>query len=89
MARNFYLSADVDAPRQDNLRENAYDRATREARRFLSGGNRGYLDIRARLDEVIAEGRRELKARRVADDDVEAWDISCRIMFLLSSWRPL
>jgi hypothetical protein len=90
MARNFYLTADMAAaPREESLREDAYGRAAREARRFLSGGDRSYLDIRARLDEVIAEGRRDLAGRRVAADDIEAWDTSFRIMFLLGTWRPL
>jgi hypothetical protein len=90
MARNFYLSADAAAaPREGSLREDAYGRAAREARRFLSGRNPGYLDVRARLDEVIADGRRELAGKRLAADDIEAWDTSCRIMFLLCTWRPL
>jgi hypothetical protein len=89
MARNFYLTADAAAPRSGNLREDAYDRATREARRFLSAGDRGYSDIRMRLDQLIAEGRRELAGRRVAPDDIEAWDTSFRAMFLLCAWHPL
>ena len=89
MARNFYLTADTAAaPRGKRLREDAYDRATREARRYLAGGDRSYLDIRARLDELISEGRGELIGRRVAADDIEAWDTSFRAMFLLRTWRP-
>jgi hypothetical protein len=85
MAQNSTLTADAAmACRRKSLRENAYDRAVREAERFLSGGHRSYLDIRARLDEAIAEGRGEL----VAADDIEAWDTSFRIMFLLRSWQP-
>jgi hypothetical protein len=71
------------------LREDAYHRAAGEAQRFLSGRDRSYLDIRARLDEVIAEGRRELAAECVTAEDIEAWDTSCRIMFLLQAWQPL
>jgi hypothetical protein len=90
MARNFYLTADTAAaPRGKSLRENAYDRAAREARGFLAGGDRSYPDVRARLDELIAAGRRELAIKRVAADDIEAWDTSFRAMFLLSAWRPL
>lgn len=90
MARNFYLTADTPtAPRKKSLREHAYDRAAREARGFLSGGDRSYLDIRARLDELVAHGRRELAGRRVAADDIEAWDTSFRIMFLLRAWHPM
>jgi hypothetical protein len=89
MARNFYLTADTAAaPREKSLREDAYDRAAREAKGFLSGGDRSYLDIRARLDELIADGRRELADRRVSPDEIEAWDTSFRAMFLLCAWRP-
>jgi hypothetical protein len=90
MARNFHLTASTAvAPREENLREDAYDRAAREARRYLAGGDRSYRDIRARLDELIADSRRELAARRIAADDVEAWDTSFRAMFLLCTWQPL
>lgn len=89
MARNFYLSSDVATIlREANLRGAAYARATREARRYRAGGDRSYLDIRARLDELVSEGRRELIGRRVAPDDIEAWDTSFRAMFLLRTWRP-
>ncbi len=89
MAENFYLTADAaTAPRVGSLREDAYGRAAREARRFLSGGDRSYPDIRARLDELIAAGRRELAVRRVAADDIEAWETSFRAMFLLCAWHP-
>lgn len=89
MARNFYLSSDVATiPREANLRGAAYARATREARRYRAGGDRSYLEIRARLDELVSEGRRELIGRRVEADDIEAWDTSFRAMFLLRTWRP-
>lgn len=76
------------APPEQSLRESAYDHATREARRFLSGGDRSYFDIRARLEELIAVGRRDLAGRRVAADDIEVWDTSFRVMFLLCAWQP-
>jgi hypothetical protein len=88
MARNFYLTSGMAVPSGRSLREDAYRRAAVEARRFLSGRDRSYLDLRARLDAAIADGRRELAGRRVATDDIEAWDTSCRIMFLLRAWQP-
>ena len=89
MARNFYLTSDMaKAPREGSLREDAYARAAREARRYLADGDRSYLEIRARLDELIAEGRRELAGRRIAAADIEAWDMSFRAMFLIRTWRP-
>jgi len=90
MARNFYLTAAAAKALPDgSLREGAYNRAAREARRFLSGGDRSYPDIRVRLDELIADGRREFEASRVSPAEIEAWDTSFRAMFLLCAWRPL
>ena len=90
MARNFDLTANVmPAPRKRSLREDAYDRAAREARRYLAGGTRSYPDIRARLNELIAEGRRDHADGRLPAREVKAWDTSFRIMFLLGTWRPL
>ena len=71
------------------MREDAYGRAAGEARGFLSVRDRGYLDIRARLGQLIADGRRELAGRRVAAGDIEAWDTSFRAMFLLCAWHPV
>jgi hypothetical protein len=90
MARNFYLTAGTaGTPRDGGLREHAYDCAAREARLYLADGDRSYLAIRARLADAITDGRRELAARRVAADDIEAWDTSFRTMFLLCTWKPL
>ena len=90
MARNFYLTAETAAaPREKSLREDAYDRAAREAKGFLAGGDRSYLDVRARLDELVAAGRGEFATKRVPADDIEAWDTSFRVMFLLCAWPPL
>jgi hypothetical protein len=90
MARNFYLTSGVATiPRADWLRKDAYDSAAREARLFLSAGDRSYLDIRARLDELVADGRRELAGKRIAPDAIEAWDTSFRAMFLLRTWQPV
>jgi hypothetical protein len=89
MARNFYLTADAAAVLPDgSLRDDAYDRAAREARRYLAGRYRSYLEIRARLDELIADGRHELACRRVSPDDIEGWDTSFRAMFLICAWQP-
>jgi hypothetical protein len=92
MARNFFLGSEfmAAAAQPGRLREGAYDRARREARLLLSaeGPDRPFRHTLERLDRVIAEGRRELAAQRVPARDIEAWDTSCRIMFLLITWHP-
>jgi hypothetical protein len=91
IVRNLYLGSETMAvARQGCLRNEAYDRANREARLLLSaeGPGRSFRDVLERLDRVVADGRRELAARRVPARDIEAWDTSCRIMFLLIAWRP-
>jgi hypothetical protein len=90
MARSSYLTAGTaTALPAGSLRADAYDRATREARRYLASRDRSYLDIRARMDELIADGRRELARERVSPDEIEAWDTSFRVMFLICAWQPL
>jgi hypothetical protein len=90
MARNFYITTGfATVPPEESLRDNAYDRAAREARRFVSDGGRSYLEIRARLDQLIADGRRELAGKRISPGDIEAWDTSFRAMFLICAWHPV
>jgi hypothetical protein len=35
------------------------------------------------LNTVVSDGRAELEAQRAHDREVEAWDMSCRIAFLV------
>ncbi len=52
MARNFYLMA----ADRGSLREQAYERARREARLFLSGPDRSYINLRARREKGWPRG---------------------------------
>jgi len=86
MARNFYFQSDAKLGR---LQADAYKRATQEARSFVpTAGDIPFREVLERLDQMIAIGRRELAARRVGPNDIEAWDTSFRVMFLLLAWRP-
>jgi hypothetical protein len=66
-------------------RNEGYARGFLEGRLFTSAVGDGFKRDQAldRLNTVIEEGREELENRRASEREVEAWDMSCRIAFLL------
>jgi len=91
MAQNLDLTTGASAaPQQRGLRDDAYDRGAREGRLFVgaAGPNASFRDVLDRLDQLVAGGRRELAAKGVPAREIEDWDTSCRIMFLLTAWEP-
>jgi hypothetical protein len=64
-------------------RNEAYLRGAQEAKifRLATGGVYRWEQALDWLTTVIEDGRAELEAQHALDREVEAWDMSCRIMF--------
>jgi hypothetical protein len=72
------------------MREAGRTRGSAEAKLFMRALGRTkfqWHQVHDRLSEVIAEGRAELEAQHATNREIETWDVSCRIMFLLIAWR--
>jgi hypothetical protein len=67
-------------------RNEGYSRGSREAKLFkLAVGK--VLEREQALDwltTVIDDGRAELEAQHALDREIEAWDMSCRIAFMVA-----
>jgi hypothetical protein len=64
-------------------RNEAYLRGAQEAKifRLTTGGVYQREQALDWLDNAIEDGRGELEAQHALEREVEAWDMSCRIMF--------
>lgn len=69
--------------RMARARDEAYLRGEHEGKMFrlATGGSYQRQQALDWLDTVIEDGRAELEAQHALEREVEAWDISCRIMF--------
>jgi hypothetical protein len=69
--------------RMARARDEAYLRGAHEGKMFRLATAGRYQRPQALdwLDTVIEEGRTELEAQHALEREVEAWDMSCRIMF--------
>jgi len=69
--------------RMARARHEAYLRGEHEGKMFrlATGGSYQRQQALDWLDTVIEDGRAELEAQHALEREVEAWDISCRIMF--------
>lgn len=69
--------------RMARARDEAYLRGGHEGKMFrlATGGSYQRQQALDWLDTVIEEGRAELDAQHALEREIEAWDMSCRIMF--------
>ena len=69
--------------RMTRARDEGYLRGSQEAKMFRLAAGGVYQREQALdwLSTVIEDGRAELEAQHALDREIEAWDMSCRIMF--------
>lgn len=72
--------------RMKRTRSNAYSHGFLEAKLFklAVGGVFGPEQVLDWLSTVIDEGRAELEAQQALEREIEAWDMSCRIAFMVA-----
>jgi hypothetical protein len=77
--------ADTFAARLKRSRSEGKLRGAQEARAFRLASDKDFRRDQALdwINAVIKEGRRELQAQHALEGEVEAWDIACRIMFMV------
>jgi hypothetical protein len=74
--------------RMQRARNEGYARGTQEAGLFRLAMAAPFQRERAALDSLntaIDDGRAELQAQHALDREVDAWDMSCRIMFMVQT----
>jgi hypothetical protein len=84
-ARLNYIRVDTFLSRMKRARDEGYLCGSREAKLFTLTVGKAFTREQAMdwLDSTIDEGRVELECQHATECEVEAWDISCRIAFLL------
>ena len=72
--------------RMQRARNEGYSRGSREAKLFRLALSRAFEREQALdwLTTVIDDGRAELEAQHALDREIEAWDMSCRIAFMVA-----
>ena len=72
--------------RLERARQSGYADGGREAKLMLLALGKGFEQSQAIgwLNTAIEEGRADLLAQRAIDSEIDAWDMSCRIMFLVT-----
>jgi hypothetical protein len=76
--------------RSERAREKGHAKGLAEGKAFLLAmGKKNFQpqEVHSWLSNVIVRGRAELEAQHALDHEIEAWDMACRVMFLLTAWR--
>jgi hypothetical protein len=75
--------------RVQRAQEEGYVRGADEAKIFMLAAGKDFQQRQALdwIDEAIEDGREDLQAQRFTEREIEAWDMSCRIMFMLTITR--
>jgi hypothetical protein len=77
--------ADTFASRMERTQNDAYSHGALEGKLFKLAAGKDFKREQALdwLSAVIDEGRGDLEAQHALEREVEAWDMSCRIAFLV------
>ena len=77
--------ADTFRARMQRARNEGYSRGAREAKLFKLAVGKVFEREQALdwLSTAIVEGRAELEAQHALEREIEAWDMSCRIAFMV------
>lgn len=80
-----FYRADTFPSRVKRANDEGYLCGSREAKLFLLAVGKAFTRERAMdwLDSTIDEGRLELECQSATEREIEAWDMSCRIAFLV------
>jgi hypothetical protein len=72
--------------RLQRARDRGYASGTSEARLFKSSVGKGYGRSQALdwLCEAVAVGRTDLSSQHAQEREIDAWDMSCRIAFMVA-----
>jgi hypothetical protein len=80
------LRADTFTARIQRAKNEGFACGSREGKLFrFAVGKVGFArdQVHGWLDTVIDDGRAELEAQHALDREIEAWDMSCRIAFMV------
>ena len=76
--------------RLQRMREEGRAKGSAEGQLFLRAFGKTKFqphEVHDWLSRVVAQGRAELEGQHALGQEIEAWDMACRVAFLLIAWR--